>query len=76
VGQELFDRRLKLEGGTAFYLYRYNFFTGNESDDVRVYYANIRGKIWKDLEARVGYEFEDNDFNGFHLTDVRLIWSF
>lgn len=76
LAQELFNKRFRISGGSAFYLYRFNFFTGNESDNVRVYFAQLRGKILKDLEARVGYEFEDNDFNGFHSTDASLIWSF
>lgn len=76
AAQELLDKRLKLSGGTAFYLYRFNLFTGNESNDVRTYFARIQGKIFKDFEGRIGYEFEDNDFNNFHSVDVRLIWSF
>jgi hypothetical protein len=76
LAQEFFNKRMKISGGTAFYLYRFNLYSGNESNNVQVYFANLRGKIIDDLEARVGYEFEDNDFNGFHSVDARLIWSF
>lgn len=76
VSQDLLDKRLGFSGGTAFYLYRYNLYSGNESSNVRTYFAAAKGKIRKDLEAKVSYEFEDNDFNNFHRTDFRLIWSF
>ena len=76
VTQDLLEKRLQLSGGTAFYLYRYNLFAGNESNNVQTYFARVKGKIMKDLEARVGYEFEHNPVNGFHSVDARLIWSF
>lgn len=74
--QKLFEKRLKLSAGTAYYLYRFNLLAGNESQNARSYFLNVGGKIFKTLEAKAGYELEDNQFNAFHTADARLIWSF
>lgn len=76
ANQDLLEKRLQLSVGTAFYLYRFNLFAGNESNNVQTYFARIKGKIRKDLEARIGYEFEHNILNDFHSVDARLTWSF
>jgi hypothetical protein len=76
LAQKLFKERLKISLGTAHYLYRFNLFSGNESTNVQTYFAGLDGKILSNLRAKVGYEFEDNDFNAFHSADVRLIWNF
>jgi hypothetical protein len=67
---------LKVSGGTAYYLYRYNLFAGNESSDVRTYFARVQSQIFKNFSGRLGYEFEDNNINNFHTVDLRLVWSF
>jgi hypothetical protein len=36
----------------------------------------VRGKIYKNLDGRFGYEFEHNDISNFHHVDARLIWNF
>ncbi len=74
--QKLLGNRLRLSGGTQYYLYRYNLYAGHESNHVRTYFAQIRGKIFRQLEGRLGYEFEENPINNFHSLDTRLIWSF
>ena len=76
VAQDLFKKRLKLSGGTAYYLYRYNLMTGTESDDVQIYFAKVEGKVTKTVRVKSGYEFEDNDLNGFHTMNLSVIWDF
>ncbi len=76
AAQKLLNNRLKVSGGTAFYLYRFNLLTGNEASDVQTYFARIEGKIFKNLNARAGYEFENNPMNHFHTIDLRLLWNF
>ncbi len=76
ANQDLLEKRLRLSGGTSYYLYRFNLFSGNESDDVRTFFLGIRGDILKNVEAGVKYEFENNDFNNFHSADVRVTWKF
>lgn len=76
ITQKLRDGKFKISGGTAYYFYHYNLFTGNESDNVRTYYAKLKTKLTKHLENQIAYEFEDNRFNGFHRFDCRLVWSF
>ncbi|MFH1263953.1 MAG: hypothetical protein V1495_10995 [Pseudomonadota bacterium] len=74
--QEVWQRRMRLSGGTAFYLYRYNLFTGNESEDVRTYFARVSMKILESLDGRVGYEFEQDSLANFHTVDTRVVWKF
>ncbi|MBI2336165.1 MAG: hypothetical protein HYU97_05330 [Deltaproteobacteria bacterium] len=76
ISQQLLKKRLKLGAGTAFYLYRYNLLTGNESDNVQTYFANVEAKILKNLKAKAAYEFEDNDFDNFHEMKLSLTWDF
>ncbi|HSA60485.1 MAG TPA: NrfD/PsrC family molybdoenzyme membrane anchor subunit [bacterium] len=76
VNQEFMKKRLVVGAGTAFYLYRFNLFTGDESSDVRTYFGEIEGRIRKDLKLKAGYEFEKNRINGFHSGRVRLVWDF
>ncbi|MBI4211763.1 MAG: hypothetical protein HY540_03915 [Deltaproteobacteria bacterium] len=67
---------LDVTAGTAYYLYRFNLFTGDESDDVQTYFLEANAKLRKDLKARLGYEFEDNAIDQFHSLNARLVWSF
>ena len=74
--QNLFKKKLRVGGGTAHYLYRYNLLAGDESRDVQVYFAEAEAKIAKPLKAKAHYEFENNDYNGFHTFTVGVTWNF
>lgn len=76
ASQNLLSDRLRLTAGTLYYLYKYNLLTGDESSNVRTYFAEVRGKLTKHFEAGAGYNFERNSFNDFHSLDLRAIWSF
>jgi hypothetical protein len=76
IDQALFERKLRLSGGTAYYLYRYNLLTGNESTDVRTLYAKVTAKLLKEFELQTGYEFETSDLENFHTVTTKGIWKF
>ena len=74
--QKLLKDKMKLSAGTTFYAYRYNFLSGDESDNVQTYFVGVKGKMFKNVEGSVRYEIEDNNFNLFHKAEARLKWSF
>jgi hypothetical protein len=76
VTQELKDRKYRINAGTAYYLYRYNLYLGNESADVQTYFARLDVRLLKQLETRLGYEFEHNNIDSFHTVDTRVTWKF
>ncbi|MBI2345840.1 MAG: hypothetical protein HYV03_02945, partial [Deltaproteobacteria bacterium] len=47
IAQELMNRRMTLSGGTMYFLYRYDLFSGQETNDVQTYFARIKGKFSK-----------------------------
>ncbi len=73
--QKFLKDRLKATLGTAYYLYSYNLATGNESNNVQTYYAQVKSKIVGGLEGRLGFRYEHSIAN-FYTGDARLIWSF
>lgn len=76
ASREFFKKRLNLGAGTAYYLYHFNFATGNESDNVQIYYASAEAKLTKVLRSKLGYEFENSEFDKYHNLNLSLIWDF
>jgi hypothetical protein len=76
ISQGFIDKRIEASIGTAYYLYRYNLFAGDESSDVQTYYARVEARIFKPLKAKISYEFEDNDFANFHTFSTGFSWQF
>lgn len=76
ASQKLLGGKLKLSGGTSYYLYKYNLFAGDETSNVRTYFFRIDGKIYKGLSARGNYEFEQSYLRDVHQMDLRLSWNF
>ncbi|EKD42779.1 MAG: hypothetical protein ACD_73C00023G0002 [uncultured bacterium] len=74
--KKLKDKEIKLTAGTAFNLYQYNLLTGNEESRVQTYFGEIGGKITPNIKMVGRYEFEHNNYNGFHKADIRIIWTF
>lgn len=73
--QKFLKERLRATLGTTYYYYAYNLYTGNQSNNVQNYYAQVRAKLIGGLEGRLGYRFE-HSVNNFHTADARLTWSF
>ncbi len=62
--------------GTAYYLYRFNFSTGDESHDVQTVYTKLEAKVAKHVKVKTDYEYEHNSINSFHTFNVGLVWDF
>ena len=75
AGQNFFKKRLTVAAGTAYYLYRFNFATADESQNVQTYFGKIEGKLSKQLKMKSNYEFENSD-NEFHTLRLSLAWEF
>lgn len=69
-------KKLVATAGTAYYLYRFNFATGNESQDVQTIYAKLEAKVLKTLKFKADYEWEHNSLNVFHTFNLALIRDF
>lgn len=76
ASQQLLKKKLKISAGTAYYLYKFNYATANESTNVQTYFAKVEAKLSKKLKVKSGYEFEHNDLNGFHTFKLGLTWDF
>ncbi len=76
LSQKLMKDRIKIYGGTAFYLYRFNLLAGNEQTKVQSYFGGVEAKLTKNLTAKVQYNFEHNSISNFNVADAWLIWSF
>lgn len=76
ASQNLFKDRVVINGGSSYYLYRYNVTTQNESDDVRVYFGGIDVVLRKGLKLRTQYEFENNDYGHFQTATSTVKWDF
>lgn len=62
--------------GSSYSLYRYDLLAGEERDDVRTTYLDLR---WKPAPTRrwtLRYELEQNDFDDFHQLRLDYAWSF
>lgn len=76
AAQQLFDKRLKLGLGTAYYLYRYNLLAGNEAEDVQTYFGSIDWALSRRFKLRGSYEFEHNSVDNFQTMRASFIWNF
>lgn len=65
-----------LSVGTYYALYKYDLFLNRESDDVRTYYGRVRHRIDDSWGVNFAYEYEDNDFDGFHFLRLEASWRF
>ncbi|MBN2209701.1 MAG: hypothetical protein JW759_10460 [Candidatus Coatesbacteria bacterium] len=68
--------KLKASLGTAYSLYKYDYDTEQERDDVRTYYAGV--KFWpiKMLMLGLSYDVEDDDFKLYHTLKGELKVTF
>ena len=75
AAQKLLKKKLTLSAGTDYYLYRFNFATGNEAQNVQTFFARADAKVCKTLRLKTGYEFENSD-NGYHTLKFALTKDF
>ncbi len=62
--------------GSNYALYRYDYFSGNERDNVRVWYARLRKDIGRGGSVDLRYDYEEFDGDTFHVVLVGATWRF
>jgi hypothetical protein len=67
---------LKASVGTYFSLYKYDYYSATERDEVRTYYLKLRYKLAKDLRLDGGYEYEHSSVDTIQTLRVGVIWDF
>jgi hypothetical protein len=67
---------LKASAGTYFSLYKYDYFSATERDDVRTYYLKLRYKLSKALRLDGGYEYEHSRVDTIQTVRVGVVWDF
>jgi hypothetical protein len=60
-----FDKRTKISCGTYYSLFKYDYYSDTERDDVRTAFVKVQYKLRKDLNCQVKYELEDADFDSY-----------
>lgn len=76
ASKKFLKKKLVTTVGTAYYLYRFNFAIGNESNDVQTVYAKVEAKLSKKLKLKTDYEYEHNSLDSFHTFNFGLIQDF
>jgi hypothetical protein len=76
LSQRIGDKDWLISAGTYYALYKYDLFLNRESDDVRTYYGRLRHRIDESWTVKLSYEYEDNDFDGFHFLRLEGTWQF
>jgi hypothetical protein len=71
-----FTEALRGSVGTYFSLYKYDYYSATERDDVRTYYLRLRYKLAKDLRLDGGYEYEHSSVDTIQTLRLGVIWDF
>ena len=63
-----FGKSFEVKAGSYYSLFKYDYYTGEERDDVRTAFVELELKPWKkkDVEFDIRYEAEDDDFDVYH----------
>jgi hypothetical protein len=62
--------------GTYYSLFKYDYLSQREKDDVRTYYARIEYRYNANWRFHAGYEYEDDDYDNYSTLRVGALWSF
>lgn len=68
--------RLRMSLGTYYALFKDDFFSGDEHDSVRTWYAALRYLTESRTTWTLGYDFEDTSEGNFHTLRLGAIWRF
>lgn len=71
-----FGEEMTASLGTYYSLFKYNYYLDEERDHVRTYFANVRLRKGGSASFDMRYEFEDNDFDEFHVLRLGATWRF
>ncbi|MGR3310265.1 MAG: hypothetical protein ACUZ77_05755 [Candidatus Brocadiales bacterium] len=74
--RQAFNKRLSFGIGTYYTLYKFDFRTKTERDNVRTVYTNIKWNLLKRWKVVFGYEVEFLDSETFHTVDTSLKFTF
>ncbi len=74
--QKEFHEKYEAALGSNFALFKYELDLDLERENVRTYYAQVRRRFSKSTDARLRYEFEDEEFDEYHTLRVDLTWRF
>ena len=70
-----FGQALDTTLGSYFALYKYDYFTGSERDDVRTYFMALRWRRSQASTFDLRYEFEDNEYGDFQTLRLGATWQ-
>ncbi|MCB9916156.1 MAG: hypothetical protein H6828_13595 [Planctomycetes bacterium] len=62
--------------GSYYSLYKYYFDVGDEREDVRTYYVEIKNDYSESVRLRARYEYEDEPIDTFHSLRLGVTWRF
>lgn len=75
AAQKLLNKKLTLSAGTDYYLYHFNYATGNESQDVQTFFARAEFKATKTMRLKSSYGFENSN-DAYHTLKLALTKDF
>lgn len=62
--------------GSSYSLYRYDYFSNSERDNVRIWYARVRKQLSRAATVEARYDYEVFDDDTFHVLLVGATWRF
>ncbi len=71
-----FGRRVRVSVGSAYSLYEYDYLLEEERQQVRTFYVNVEGPMRGRTRLRIGYEYERDPFDEYHVVTLRLTHTF
>mgnify|MGYP001608588817 CR=1 FL=1 len=76
--EKKFNKSVEVKVGSYYSLYKYDYYTSQERDDVRTAFLELELKPWKkkDVEWEIRYELEDDDFDVYHTLKTGIKCNF
>lgn len=76
--EKKFNKSIEVKAGSYYSLYKYDYYTSEERDDVRTAFLELELKPWKkkDVEWEIRYEAEDDDFDVYHTLKTGIKCNF
>ncbi|MBI3008699.1 MAG: hypothetical protein HYY56_04200 [Candidatus Omnitrophica bacterium] len=76
--EKKFNKSVEVKAGSYYSLYKYDYYTSQERDDVRTAFFELELKPWKkkDVEWEIRYEAEDDDFDVYHTLKTGIKCNF
>jgi len=76
--EKKFNKNVKVKAGSYYSLYKYDYYTQEERDDVRTAFLELKFKPGKkrNVEWQIRYEAEDDDFDVYHILKTGIKYNF